>query len=118
MGAAVLLLSGYCLLTRQPLMPSLTGLQWANILFIGLSSGPGYFCWLWALAKMDASRVVAFQALGPVTAAIIELVKAARLPSLTLVTSLVMVTAGLVWATCQKQRHVDNDATAKSATRP
>lgn len=98
MGAAVLFLVGFCWVTAQPLLPSLTLAQWANVGFIGLSSGAGYFCWLWALAKMEASRVVAFQALGPVTAAIIESILAQRLPSVALVASLAMVAAGLLLA--------------------
>jgi drug/metabolite transporter (DMT)-like permease len=103
MGAAVLFLVGFCWVTAQPLLPSLTLAQWANVGFIGLSSGAGYFCWLWALAKMEASRVVAFQALGPVTAAIIESALARHLPSWALISSLAMVAAGLLLAMRRKR---------------
>jgi hypothetical protein len=52
---------------------------------------------------MEASRVVAFQALGPVTAAIIESVLARRLPSWALVASLAMVASGLLLAVHRRQ---------------
>lgn len=42
---------------------------WAVILFIGISSGIGYFLWLWALSRTSATRVTVFLALSPLTAA-------------------------------------------------
>ncbi|MEW9678544.1 EamA family transporter [Pseudomonas sp. TE50-2] len=95
MVAAVMFLILYCLLTSQPLLPSASAVQWANVCFIGLSSGLGYFCWLWALARLEPSRVVAFQALGPITAAGIEIVLGSRMLTLELIISLVMVITGL-----------------------
>lgn len=95
MLAAVVFLLGLCLATGQPLAPALTPLQWANVAFIGLASGVGYFCWLWALSQLDASRVVAFQALGPITAAVIELVLSRALPSWAQWLSMILVIAGL-----------------------
>lgn len=114
MGAAVVFLIGFCWVTAQPLIPSLKLTQWANVGFIGLSSGVGYFCWLWALAKLEASRVVAFQALGPVTAAVIELTIEHRLPSFELVASLAMVTIGLFLAMRQKQSVTERRASLVS----
>ena len=98
MSAAVVFLGGLCWLTSQPIRPQLSTSEWANVTFIGLSSGLGYFCWLWALARMDASRVVAFQALGPVAAAAIELAIARQLPSWHLLLSIALVVAGLLVA--------------------
>lgn len=95
MLAAVVFLLGLCLVTGQPLAPSLNTVQWANVAFIGLASGVGYFCWLWALSQLDASRVVAFQALGPITAAVIELVLSRALPSWAQWLSMILVIAGL-----------------------
>jgi drug/metabolite transporter (DMT)-like permease len=69
--------------------------QWGNVGFIGLSSGVGYFCWLWALSRLDASRVVGFQALGPVTAAVIEVVVTRQWPSSALVVAVALVVSGL-----------------------
>ncbi|WP_312437665.1 DMT family transporter [Achromobacter sp.] len=99
MVSAVVFLLGFCALTSQPLIPSLNRLQWANVVFIGLSSGVGYFCWLWALGRLAASKVTAFQALGPVTAALIESLLSQRLAPMTVLVTLAMVCAGLVVAT-------------------
>jgi drug/metabolite transporter (DMT)-like permease len=95
MTAAVVFLAAWCAFASQPLVPGLTASQWANVGVIGLSSGIGYFCLLWALARIDASRVVAFQALGPVTAAAIELFIARRPPSMPLLVSIAIVVMGL-----------------------
>ncbi|TAL54488.1 MAG: DMT family transporter [Pandoraea sp.] len=95
MFASVVFLAGLCAATGQSMFPMLTTFQWSNVGFIGLSSGIGYFCWLWALGKLDASRVVAFQALGPVTAAAIQLVLARQWPSWSLCLSIALVATGL-----------------------
>ena len=42
---------------------------WAAVAFIGVSSGVGYFWWLYALKHESATRVTVFLALNPVTAA-------------------------------------------------
>lgn len=98
MCAAVVFLTGLCLVMGEPLAPELSTVQWLNVGFIGLSSGLGYFCWLWALAKIDASQVVAFQALGPVTAAVIELAISRQPPSWQLLVSIALVVSGLLLA--------------------
>src|SRR5262249_49402269 len=41
------------------------------IVFIGFSSGVGYFLWLWALKHASATRVTVFLALSPLTAAVL-----------------------------------------------
>jgi len=40
----------------------------AAVVFIGVSSGAGYFLWLWALRHARASTVTLFLALSPLTA--------------------------------------------------
>ncbi|WP_321921534.1 DMT family transporter [Paraburkholderia guartelaensis] len=95
MSAAVVFLVGLCWITAQPLVPTLSMTQWGNVGFIGLSSGVGYFCWLWALSRLDASRVVGFQALDPVTAAVIEVAVTRQWPSSTLVIAVALVVSGL-----------------------
>lgn len=45
--------------------------QWAAVVGVGLSSGVGYWLWLWALKHVDASRVTMFLALSPVTATVL-----------------------------------------------
>ena len=44
---------------------------WAAIAFIGVSSGIGYFWWLYALKHESPTRVTVFLALNPVTAALL-----------------------------------------------
>jgi drug/metabolite transporter (DMT)-like permease len=41
---------------------------WLAILFIGVSSGLGYYLWLWALGRATPTRVTVFLALSPITA--------------------------------------------------
>ncbi|WP_395028332.1 DMT family transporter [Comamonas odontotermitis] len=99
MGAAVLFLALYCALQGQPLVPVFSVVQWGHVVFIGLSSGLGYFCLLWALGRLDASLVIAFQTLGPVTAAALELVLYQRMPSPALLAAMALVMAGLIATT-------------------
>ncbi|MFO1126287.1 MAG: DMT family transporter [Methylocystis sp.] len=50
------------------LPPRLTMGGWAAVVFIGLSSGIGYYLWLWALTHASPTRVTAFLSLSPLTA--------------------------------------------------
>jgi drug/metabolite transporter (DMT)-like permease len=50
-------------------LPAITAGGWAAILFVGLTSGSGYWLWLWALKHAPPTQVTVFLALGPVTAA-------------------------------------------------
>ena len=43
---------------------------WLAILFIGVSSGVGYYLWLFALRHATPTRVTVFLALSPLTAAL------------------------------------------------
>ncbi|MBB5507664.1 DMT family transporter [Paraburkholderia atlantica] len=117
MTAAVVFLAVWCVVASQPLVPGLTVSQWANVGVIGLSSGIGYFCLLWALARIDASRVVAFQALGPVTAAAIELFIARRPPSMTLLVSIAIVVMGLELALSEAPHWPRRSGTGRAARR-
>lgn len=49
----------------------LSAIGWAAVLFIGVSSGIGYYLWLWALARAPATQVAVFLSLSPVTAALL-----------------------------------------------
>jgi drug/metabolite transporter (DMT)-like permease len=49
-------------------LPCFTLGGWLAVLFIGVSSGVGYFLWLWALGRTTPTRVTVFLALSPVTA--------------------------------------------------
>ncbi|HJS33092.1 MAG TPA: DMT family transporter [Alphaproteobacteria bacterium] len=47
---------------------------WAAVAFIGVSSGVGYYVWLWALAHATPTRVTVFLSLSPVTASVLGVV--------------------------------------------
>jgi drug/metabolite transporter (DMT)-like permease len=49
--------------------PRFTAGAWLAIVFIGVSSGVGYYLWLWALNHAPATQVTVFVSLSPVTAA-------------------------------------------------
>jgi drug/metabolite transporter (DMT)-like permease len=49
----------------------LSASAWGAVAFVGLSSGIGYFCWLYALKHESPTRVTVFLALNPVTAALL-----------------------------------------------
>ncbi len=49
--------------------PSITPAGWAAVVFIGLTSGAGYYLWLWALNHTTPTRVTIFLGLSPLTAA-------------------------------------------------
>jgi drug/metabolite transporter (DMT)-like permease len=52
-------------------LPDFTAGGWAAVLFIGGSSGLGYFLWLWALRHATPTKVTVFMALGPITATVL-----------------------------------------------
>ncbi|MBM3645742.1 MAG: DMT family transporter [Alphaproteobacteria bacterium] len=52
-------------------VPSFRVSVWFAILVAGLSSGLGYFLWLWALARASPTRVTVFVGTGPLAAALL-----------------------------------------------
>ena len=50
-------------------LPHFTGTGWLAVGFIGISSGVGYYLWLWALGHAPPTQVTVFLALSPITAA-------------------------------------------------
>jgi drug/metabolite transporter (DMT)-like permease len=48
--------------------PRFSAAGWGAVAFIGVSSGVGYFLWLWALEHTTPTRVTIFLALSPITA--------------------------------------------------
>lgn len=78
--------------------PSLNATGWAAVGFIGVSSGVGYFLWLWALGHVSATRVTVFLSLSPITAALLGALLLSEPLTLWLVAGLVCVVAGL-WVT-------------------
>ena len=72
MLASVLFLAVFALSESWPLLvTSMAPRTWAVVAFIGLSSGVGYFWWLYALKHESPTRATVFLALNPVTAAML-----------------------------------------------
>lgn len=49
--------------------PRFSASGWLAVVFIGVSSGLGYYFWLWALRHASPTKVTVFLALSPITAA-------------------------------------------------
>lgn len=74
-------------------------LAWSAIAFIGLSSGVGYFWWLYALKHESPTRVTVFLALNPVTAALLGWLLLGEQPGAAGWLALLPIAAGLWLAT-------------------
>lgn len=85
-------------------LPRLSGQGWLAVLFIGISSGFGYYLWLWALGHSTPTRVTAFVALSPITASALGTIFLAEPVSSPTFVGLVLVVAGLVLA------HAESDS--------
>lgn len=72
MGASVCVLAVAALTEQWPQrVAALNADHWWAVGFIGVSSGAGYFAWLYALKHEAPTRVTVFLALNPVTAAVL-----------------------------------------------
>ena len=76
-------------------VPRFTAGGWLAIGFIGVSSGVGYYCWLWALNHATPTRVTVFLALSPITAALLGAALLAEPVSIPTVLGLACVVLGL-----------------------
>ena len=76
--------------------------------FIGVSSGIGYYLWLWALNHTTPTKVTVFLALSPVTATVLGGVFLAERISPTFLWGLLCVALGLWLA--HRQPHRDSAA--------
>ena len=76
-------------------VPHFTPGGWAAVVFIGGSSGVGYYCWLWALAHATPTRVTVFLSLSPLTAAVFGALLLGERISLLVVSGLALVALGL-----------------------
>jgi len=72
---------------------------WGAIAFIGISSGIGYFWWLYALKHESPTRVTVFLALSPVTAALLGWAWLGESLQATALAALVLIALGLGAAT-------------------
>lgn len=99
MFVAVLALAGIAaaegLFTTRP---SFTPGEIASIMFIGLSSGAGFFLWVYALGNAPPTLVTLFLGLGPVTAALGGTALLGEPFPVAALVGLACVLAGLLWA--------------------
>ncbi len=70
---------------------------WAAVAFIGVSSGVGYYMWLWALGHTTPTRVSIFLALSPITATVLGALWLSEGISVAFLAGLACVVLGL-WA--------------------
>lgn len=75
---------------------------WIAVVAVGLSSGIGYFTWLWALKHLAATTVTMFLCLGPITAAILGMLFLNELITLSFVFGLGLVISGILLALSSK----------------
>ena len=75
--------------------PRFTASGWLAVVFIGISSGIGYYLWLWALNHTTPTRVTVFLALSPITAAGLGALLLAERVSATSLVGLTLVALGL-----------------------
>lgn len=77
---------------------------WSAVVFIGLSSGIGYYLWLWALGHTTPTRVTIFLSLSPVTAALLGALFLGEPVSPGVVLGCIAIAAGL-WLAYRAPRH-------------
>jgi drug/metabolite transporter (DMT)-like permease len=68
---------------------------WLAVGFIGVSSGVGYYLWLWALSRTSPTNVAVFLALSPITATGVGVLWLAERISTTFLIGLIGVALGL-----------------------
>ncbi|RYF42179.1 MAG: DMT family transporter [Comamonadaceae bacterium] len=96
MLASVVVLALLALGEAWPQRVPLIGAQaWWAIAFIGVSSGLGYFLWLYALKHESPTRVTVFLALNPVTAALLGWALLGETLPPTTLAALALIAAGL-----------------------
>jgi len=76
-------------------LPHFTEGGWLAVVFIGISSGIGYYLWLWALNHTTPTKVTVFLALSPITAAGLGALLLAERISMMLFLGLACVALGL-----------------------
>ena len=76
-------------------LPHFTAAGWLAVVFIGISSGIGYYLWLWALNHTTPTKVTVFLALSPITAAGLGALLLAEGISMMLLLGLACVVLGL-----------------------
>ena len=80
-------------------VPALNPLGWSLVVLIGLTSSIGFLLWLFALKHTTPTRVTAFLALSPITAALLDVAVLHEPLSAGTLAGTVAVVAGLCIAT-------------------
>lgn len=105
MGASVVVLAALALAEHWPArVLTLSPGAWAAVWFIGLSSGAGYFAWLFALKHESPTRVTVFLALNPVTAALLGWALLGEALSVWTLAAIAAIAAGLWLAAARPAR--------------
>ncbi|OOG38005.1 hypothetical protein B0B52_17185 [Polaromonas sp. A23] len=100
MLVSVLFLSLLALQEYWPARVMALSLQtWAVVGFIGVSSGIGYFWWLYALKHESPTRVTVFLALNPLTAALLGMLFLGEAPDRWSISAIFFIALGLWFAT-------------------
>jgi drug/metabolite transporter (DMT)-like permease len=87
--------------------PRFTTTGWLAVAFIGVSSGVGYYLWLWALNHTSPTRVTVFLALSPITATLFGAVLLGESITTASALGLVLVALGL-WTAHRRQGVIEN----------
>jgi drug/metabolite transporter (DMT)-like permease len=110
MLASVLFLAPLALGEQWPARIGSFSVQaWTAVTFIGVSSGIGYFWWLYALKHEAPTRVTVFLALNPVTAALLGWALLGEALHASALAALVLIAAGLWLATRPAKSRGRND---------
>jgi drug/metabolite transporter (DMT)-like permease len=100
MLVSVLFLGLLALTENWPARVMALGLQsWTVVALIGISSGVGYFWWLYALKHESPTRVTVFLALNPLTAALLGVLFLGEALSLWAAAAIFLIASGLWLAT-------------------
>lgn len=100
MLVSVLFLGVFALQEHWPVRVLLMSPQaWAVVGFIGVSSGIGYFWWLYALKHESPTRVTVFLALNPLTAAVLGVLFLGETPDRWTLAAIFFIALGLWLAT-------------------
>lgn len=90
--------------------PSYTTGGWLAVVFIGISSGIGYYLWLWALNHTTPTNVTVFLSLSPITATVLGALLLKESISLTTLLGIMFVALGLCLS---GRRYRDSPARAR-----
>jgi drug/metabolite transporter (DMT)-like permease len=98
--------------------PHFTTSGWLAVGFIGVSSGVGYYLWLWALNHTTPTNVTVFLALSPVTATLLGVLFLTERVSTISLSGLICVALGLWLAYWQVREREHRDTHCQTLNGP